>query len=86
MIVHRGRKSGREFHTPVNLFRRRDGFVFALTYGSDSDWVKNVLAAGECEVVTRRRCYSLTGPHLYVDEARSDMPRPVRRILAVVGV
>ncbi|WP_193045765.1 PNPOx family protein [Mycolicibacterium baixiangningiae] len=88
MVVHRGRTSGREFRTPINLFRRRDGFVFALTYGSDADWVKNVIAAGGCEVITRRRRYALTDPQLYVDPSRSDMPKipPVRYLLAVANV
>ncbi|MGE2716137.1 nitroreductase family deazaflavin-dependent oxidoreductase [Mycolicibacterium litorale] len=86
MVVHRGRRSGREFRTPVNLFARRDGFVFALTYGSDADWVRNVVAAGECELVTRRRRYVLTDPQVYVDEDRADMPAPVRNILALVNV
>lgn len=88
VVVHRGRKSGREFRTPVNLFRRRDGFVLALTYGSDADWVRNVVAAGGCEVITRRRRYRVTDPQLYVDEDRSEMPAvpPVRYILAAVRV
>jgi deazaflavin-dependent oxidoreductase (nitroreductase family) len=88
VVIHRGRRSGREFRTPINLFRRRDGFVVALTYGSDSDWVKNVVAAGGCEVITRRRRYRLTDPQLYVDEDRSEMPKvpPVRYILGLVGV
>lgn len=88
VVIHRGRRSGREFRTPVNLFRRRDGFVLALTYGSDSDWVKNVVAADGCEVITRRRRYRLADPQLYVDDDRSEMPAlpPVRYILAAVGV
>ncbi|KUI31453.1 nitroreductase family deazaflavin-dependent oxidoreductase [Mycobacterium sp. GA-2829] len=87
MVVHHGRKSGREFRTPVNLFRRRDGFVFALTYGSGADWVRNVVAAGGCELITRRRHYTLTDPQLYVDEDRAEMPRfPVRSILRVANV
>jgi hypothetical protein len=32
VIVHRGRKSGREFRTPVNVFPIEGGFVVALTY------------------------------------------------------
>src|SRR3569833_2968856 len=40
MVVHKGRKSGREFRTPVNVFRSKDGFVVALTYGPGADWVK----------------------------------------------
>jgi hypothetical protein len=73
---------------PINLFRRRDGFVFALTFSSDVDWVKNVRAAGGCEVITRRKRYSLTDPELYVDEDRSEMPRfpPVRYMLRFANV
>jgi deazaflavin-dependent oxidoreductase (nitroreductase family) len=86
MVVHRGRKSGREFRTPINLFRRRDGFVFALTFSSDVDWVKNVMAAGGCEVITRRKRYSLTDPELYVDEDRSERFPPVRYMLGFADV
>ena len=46
VVVHRGRRSGREYQTPVNVFSSADGYVFALTYGPETDWVKNVLAAG----------------------------------------
>ena len=45
MLVHRGRRSGREYRTPVRSFRRGDRLVFALTYGTETDWVRNVLAA-----------------------------------------
>ncbi len=85
IVVHRGRRSGRTFRTPVNVFRRDGGFLIALTYGADSDWVKNVLAAGGCELETRRRRYTLTSPVLYRDETRKDMPAPVRAILGVIG-
>jgi deazaflavin-dependent oxidoreductase (nitroreductase family) len=46
IVSHVGRKSGRTYRTPVNAFRTDDGYIIALTYGSESDWVKNVLAAG----------------------------------------
>ncbi len=31
VVVHTGRKSGREYRTPVNVFREPDGYVIALT-------------------------------------------------------
>ena len=34
VIIHRGRRSGRTYETPVNVFRRGDGYVVALTYGA----------------------------------------------------
>jgi len=39
------RKSGRRYETLLNVFRRGDQYLFALTYGADVPWVKNVLAA-----------------------------------------
>lgn len=32
VVVHRGRRSGSVYQTPVNVFTTADGFVFALTY------------------------------------------------------
>jgi deazaflavin-dependent oxidoreductase (nitroreductase family) len=81
VVIHKGRKSGRTYRTPVNLFRRGQGYLFALTFGSDADWVKNVLAAGSFEVITQRRTYRLVDPKLFVDELRSQVPFIVRLIL-----
>ncbi len=86
MVHHPGRKSGRAFQTPVNAFRRGDGYVFALTYGSGSDWVKNTLAAGEMDLKTRRRTVHLVDPQLTVDPTRSQMPPPVRVVLRLIRV
>ena len=38
---------------PVNLYRADDHYVITLTYGSDSQWVRNVLAAGAGSTSTR---------------------------------
>src|SRR5207245_3378116 len=35
MVTHVGRKSGRVYQTPVNVFRFPDGFLIALTYGRE---------------------------------------------------
>jgi deazaflavin-dependent oxidoreductase (nitroreductase family) len=79
VVVHRGRKSGREYRTPVNLFRAGDErVVIALTYGPGTDWVKNVLAAGGCEIRTRGRSFRARDPRVYHDEARRGI-RPLER-------
>jgi deazaflavin-dependent oxidoreductase (nitroreductase family) len=54
-VTHVGRKSGKVYRTPVNVFRASSGFIIALTYSSQSEWVKNVLAAGRCELQTREK-------------------------------
>lgn len=86
IVVHQGRRSGRSYRTPVNVFRREGGFLIALTYGSDSDWVKNVIANGGCELETRGRRYTLTAPQVYRDERRSNVPSPVRAALRAIQV
>lgn len=86
LVTHHGRVSGKVFHTPVNVFRRNDHYVFALTYGRDSDWVKNVLAAGGCELETRRRTIRLARPRIERDEHRADLPAFVRAVLHLTKV
>ena len=51
-----------------------------LTYGSDAEWVKNVLAAGGCGIRTRGRDVRLTHPEVIVDPSRSLVPAPIRFI------
>jgi deazaflavin-dependent oxidoreductase (nitroreductase family) len=53
IMVHRGRRSGRRYRTPVLAFRLDDGYVIALFYGADRNWVRNVVAAGSCTLATR---------------------------------
>jgi hypothetical protein len=62
MLTHVGRKSGRADRTPVNVFRTPEGFLIALTYGRESQWVRNVLAAGKCELETQGVRYRLSAP------------------------
>jgi deazaflavin-dependent oxidoreductase (nitroreductase family) len=86
VVVHHGRRSGREYQTPVNVFTVGDGYVIALTYGPGTDWVKNVLAEGGCELRTRGRALRLTAPRLFRDETRQDIRPLERQVLRVIGV
>lgn len=85
IIHHVGRNSGRRYQTPVNVFRRDEGFLFALTYG-ETEWLANVLAAGGCELETRGDRFVLVHPTVYSDPERKDVPAPVRVILGFVDV
>jgi deazaflavin-dependent oxidoreductase (nitroreductase family) len=86
VVVHRGRRSGRRYQTPVNVFPAADGYVFALTYGPDTDWVKNVVAAGGCELRTRGWTVRLVSPHVFYDESRRDARSFARPVLRGIGV
>jgi deazaflavin-dependent oxidoreductase (nitroreductase family) len=67
VIVHAGRKTHRQYRTPVLVFRRGPHFIIALTYGRESQWVQNVLANGECELETTARTLHLSNPRLLHD-------------------
>lgn len=84
VVTNIGRISGRLYRTPVNVFRSSDGFLIALTYGRDSDWIKNVMAAARCQLETRGVTYQLSHPRLVHDPARSQFPFLVRIVLRFI--
>jgi deazaflavin-dependent oxidoreductase (nitroreductase family) len=86
ILVYSGRRSGREYRTPINVFRNGQDYVFALTYGADVLWVKNVMAAGGCELEVRGKIVRLAEPRLFVDPTQRLMPLPVRLFLRLMGV
>ena len=86
ILRYRGRTTGKQYRTPMNVFRYGEEYVFALTYGPDVQWVKNILVAGECELVTGGRTIRLIGPRLFHDPGRSLMPPVVRQFLGIMSV
>ena len=86
VIVHHGRRSGRIYETPVNLFRRSDGYVVALTYGAGADWVRNVVTAGVCDLITHGRRMRVIVSHIEHDEQLLPVPTIVRPILRLIHV
>jgi deazaflavin-dependent oxidoreductase (nitroreductase family) len=85
ILTHVGRKSGRVYRPPVNVFRVPEGFLIALTYGRDSEWVRNVLAAGGCELETQGVRYRLSAPTIAHDPTQRRFPLPVRIVLWLIG-
>src|SRR5260370_20189901 len=63
LLTYRGRTTGRIYHLPINVFKRGEHYIFVLTYGSESQWVKNVLASGACEIQAPHRSARLSPPH-----------------------
>jgi deazaflavin-dependent oxidoreductase (nitroreductase family) len=56
VLVHRGRKSGRAFKTPVEIMvddPERGELIVAPMWGRDSDWYRNVVAGGLIEAHVR---------------------------------
>ncbi len=86
VVHHVGRVSGRAYAVPVNIFRDGDDIIVPLTYSSESDWVKNVLAAGWCELETRGQRIRMTRVVLETDREKRWAPGVIRFFLGRIGV
>lgn len=86
LVEHRGRRSGREYATPIMAFADGTGYAIALTYGPDRDWVRNVRAAGGCTLIRGGRRIRLANPSLLGEEGSALMPGPIRPVLRRFGV
>lgn len=80
VIHHVGRSSGRTYRTPLEALPIDDGFVFVLVYGSRSDWVQNVRAAGTAKLEVDGEVVDLAEPELITaDEAFAALPAGTKR-------
>jgi deazaflavin-dependent oxidoreductase (nitroreductase family) len=64
VVQHTGRRSGRRYVTPVVAAPSGTGFIIALPYGADTDWCRNVLAAGGCTLQHRGVMYQVGAPRI----------------------
>jgi hypothetical protein len=64
VIRNRGRVSAREYQTPVGAVVSGDGFVIALPYGTQANWVRNVLATGSATLIHEGRTYTVDQPQI----------------------
>ena len=70
VVTHVGRKSGKTYQTPLDAFPTTTGYVLVARYGPESDWVQNVLAAGEATLRVDGVEHQLDSPRL-VDVAEA---------------
>jgi deazaflavin-dependent oxidoreductase (nitroreductase family) len=63
VVTHHGRKSGRPYETVVNAYRKGGLLAILLGHGN-TDWVKNVLAAGEADLQVSGRHVHITNPRV----------------------
>jgi deazaflavin-dependent oxidoreductase (nitroreductase family) len=64
ILEHIGRKSGKTYRTPLNVFSTDEGVAIMLTYGPDRDWLKNLDAAGGGRLQRYGRTFAVTEPRL----------------------
>ena len=64
VVRHTGRRSGRDYQTPVTAARHDDQFLIALPYGERTDWLKNVLGKGSAVIVVNGHAYEVDQPEV----------------------
>lgn len=85
VIRHRGRKSGRQLETAVSAYRKGATVAIMLAHGK-TNWVKNILAAGEAEILLGGRDVHLVNPRI-VEAGTNDPSLPfMARMAARSGV
>ena len=88
IVHHRGRKTGREYATPLGVRPAPGGgFVMPLTFSQASQWYLNILAAGGCVITYRGADHLVAGP-VVVDRATAGpgYPRYERLALRLIGI
>lgn len=87
IVEHTGRTTGRSYRTVVWAFERDGTVAIALTYGPDTDWVRNVMAADGGSIDLGGRRTPLAIPRIVGDDVGLRfMPAPVRPALRGLGV
>jgi deazaflavin-dependent oxidoreductase (nitroreductase family) len=85
-IKHRGRKSGKPYETIVTAYRKDKVLAIVLSHGK-TDWVKNVLAAGEADVHFIRRDVHIVNPRILPAGSSADgLPWMARLQSRKIGV
>jgi deazaflavin-dependent oxidoreductase (nitroreductase family) len=64
ILEHVGRKSGKQFRTPLSVFSTDDGVAILLTYGPNRDWLKNITAAGGGRMRRYGKTFALADPRV----------------------
>lgn len=87
LVRHTGRRSGRAFATPIMVRRAGGGFVIALTYGPDVDWLRNLEAAGSGGIRWNGAEYRIGKPQAVAPQVAlkrfSAVQRPILRLLKI---
>lgn len=87
VITHTGRRSGRQYSTPIVADRFGDYFIAPLPYGTQADWVRNVITAGRATLVSKGHTYQVGSPEIIdATQALPLLPGDRRRTFERIGV
>jgi hypothetical protein len=84
-LEHVGRRSGIVRLTLVHPEPTATGFRFVVPLGTQSEWARNVLAAGRCRIGLHEQIYELAEPSFVSPSKLTDLPRVLRAAMAALG-
>lgn len=79
VICHTGRRSGKSYATPVVAEKVEGGFVIPLPYGTEVDWLRNVVHAGRATIRFQGLTFDVVEPGIIDAEAAEPRLSPERR-------
>jgi deazaflavin-dependent oxidoreductase (nitroreductase family) len=87
VIRHTGRRSGKQYATPVVADRVADGFILPLPYGTDVDWLRNVRSAGAATIKVGGETFNVVAPEIIdAQTAAPQLSSKHRRVFERFGV
>src|SRR5579863_6065359 len=86
LLRHVGRRSGKTYEIPIMVWRVEDGFVIALTYGPQVDWLRNLQTAKQGSLLWHKQEYVFQKPEFIdADLALPALPPFIKQILRLRG-
>ena len=87
VVQHTGRRSGKRYSTPVVADRVGEHVIIPLPYGTDVDWVRNVLSTSGATVIRKGETVTTDTPEIIdATEALPLVPPDRRRSFERVGI
>lgn len=69
VLYHKGRRSGREYATPLCMVTTSQGYISPASFGSNTDWLRNLKATPESRVVVNKNSYDTVAEVITVEDA-----------------
>ena len=86
IVHHLGRRSGTPYATPVIAHQTHQDVIIPLPYGTEVDWLRNLLAAGQAVVELEGRSLTVDKPAVVaIDDVIDLLPAPMVRTVRFNG-
>jgi deazaflavin-dependent oxidoreductase (nitroreductase family) len=81
VVHHHGRRTSREYAVPVAVRVSPGAFTIPLPWGDETQWLRNVLAAGACTIRWNGADHVATAPRVIGMEEAGGVFHPLQRVV-----